>query len=336
MEKRGIGEHGGRGETKALVILELLKSSFEAIRNGKKEGVKDGITNTALRVARTGFMPVSRSDLKWDLKAYGISTKNADAIIRALENDKAIKIKPFGIFLNILTLYGIIEIMEILTRSPYYIVLPEAFKEAFEIEKGTPGERPILYALDRAFAECFVSPYGDIPFGYYADPDGIWSERATRSVMEENKRLTLNANEVKEILEIATKLRGELSIKFKLLYVLRASMRIENGNYEETEQEQRYFHLSLSDEPRSFIEDPNRIMWGDEAAYIRSAMLYITRLVAMADDPNKHYLGTEVNKNEAALLHLKILLEAERVLPFKSLFENHVRYMDELYHLKKY
>ena len=226
--------------------------------------------------------------------------------------------------------------MEILARSPYYIVRSEAFKEAFEIEKGAPRERPILYALDKAFAECFVSPYGDVPFGYYADPDSVWSERVTRSIMEENKRLTLNANEVKVILEIAAKLRGELSIKFKLLYVLTASTLIENGSYKEAEQEERYLRLSLSNVPRSFIEDPNRIMWGDEVAYIRSAMLYITRLVIMANNPNLHYLESEANKNEADLLYLKILLEAERVLPFKSLFENHVRYMDELYRLKKY
>lgn len=110
MEKRGRGEHGGRGETKALIILELLKSSYEAIRNGKQEGAKDGIKNTALRVVKTGFIPVRRADLKWNLKqyristkkdieldteeneadpkVYRISTKSADAIIRALENDK--------------------------------------------------------------------------------------------------------------------------------------------------------------------------------------------------------------------------------------------------------
>lgn len=325
MEKRGIGEHGGRGETKALVILELLKSSFEAIRNGKPEGLKDDVINPALRVTRTGFIPVKRSDLKWNLKTYGIGTKNADAILRGLENDKAIKVKPSGIFLNILTLDGIIEIMEILSKSPYYILR----SETFEIKKGAPGERPILYALNKAFAECFICPYGDVPFVHYADPDGIWSERVVRSIMGENKRLSLTTNEIKEVLEIAAKLRGELSIKFKLLYILRAAMLIENGNYEETEREQRFFHLTLSDEPRSFVEDPNTIMWGDEVAYIRSAVLYITRLVTMADDPNKHYLGSEVNKNESDLLSLKILLEAERILPFKFLFEKHVKFMDD-------
>ena len=164
-KKKGVGEHGKPGETKALILLEILRESFKDLR---KEPLGEGTLN----MVRTGFAPVSRSDLKWGLKAYNISSKNADAIIRNLESDKAIKIRHAGLVLNNLTIEGIISIIEILANSPYYMVS----SAENEIKKASSDKKPFLNALDKAFAECFLCAYGDFPFDSYADPQGKWSE----------------------------------------------------------------------------------------------------------------------------------------------------------------
>ena len=154
-----------KGETKALTLLEILKESF-------KDSWKGPLGEETLKIVRTGFAPVSRSDLKWGLKAYDISSKNADAIIRNLEGDKVIKIKPSGLVLNNLTIEGIVSIMEILSNAPY-CMLPSTENE---IKLASPNNRPFLDALNKAFAECFLCAYGVIPFSPYMDPDGKWTE----------------------------------------------------------------------------------------------------------------------------------------------------------------
>ncbi len=57
--RRLRGQHGKRGESKALVVLEILKSSFEMFNYAK-----------AKKLFKEEFVPVSRSDLKWKLKTY--------------------------------------------------------------------------------------------------------------------------------------------------------------------------------------------------------------------------------------------------------------------------
>lgn len=325
MKKRGVGKHGRRGETKALVILVLLKSSFEAISNSKQEGF---VYDLASRVVRTGFMPIGRSDLKWNLKPYGISPKNANAIISGLEKDKAIKNKPLGMSLNILTLDGIVAIMEVLAASSYYILPANSLAETNEIKELGDGERPFLEALNRAFAECFLSVYGDAPFSPYVDPDSKWGKIITNSIMGENKRPLLSSGQVPEVLEIATKLRGELTIKFKLMYVWRVSIMIANGRDQESEKRRNFSLLSISERPRSYIEDPQTLITGHDSSYITFALERFVRLILIAHDPNLSYLSSELNENEEDLLTLKVLLGNERTTPFLSLFAKHLKITD--------
>lgn len=323
MEKRRIGEHGRKGETRALIILELLKASLEGVR-------KDVLSNDGerkfvqpLRVVRTGFVPVRRSDLKWNLKAHGISPKNADALIRVLEKDKALKVKPSGINLNNLTMEGLVSIMEFLTGSPYYMPPPKGTADPFVIKKDPSGERPLSDALNRAFVECFICAYGDMPFSPYVDPEGKWNGEVIRYVLGKNKRPGFISGQVNEIMDIARIIRGELTVKFKLLYVWRVSMMIANGWNDEFGRKCKFSSISMSELPRAFIEGPDKINATDDETYITFAMGHFFRFMLMADNPNVSYLDSEVSKNEGDILTLKTLLVYERTLSLESLFANH-------------
>ena len=317
-KKKGVGEHGKPGETKALILLEILKESFKDL---KKQPIGGG----TLRTVRNGFAPVSRSDLKWELKAYDISSKNADAIIRNLESDKAIKIKSPGLVLNNLTIEGIISIMEILTVSPYYMVA----STENEIKRASSDKRPFLYALDKAFAECFLCAYGDSPFDSYADPQGKWTEKVITSVIMEKKRPDLAPEQVNEILDIASRLRGELSIKFKLMYVWMVSLIIQNGRDREAEMKRKYGLLSLAERPRSYIEDPHNISESSNRTFITFLMGHFVRFMLLADNPALGFLGDNLNPNEEHILTLKILLASEKRRSLESLLGNHLK--DEMF-----
>lgn len=317
-KKKGVGEHGRPGETKALILLEILKESFKDLR---KEPLGEG----TLKMVRTGFAPVSRTNLKGELKAYNISRKNADAIIRNLDSDKAVKIRHGGLILNNLTIEGTISIMEILTNSPYYMVP----SNENEIKKAPSDNKPFLEALDKAFAECFLCVYGDFPFDSYADPQGKWYEKVITSVIREKKRPDLAAEQVNEILDIASKLRGELSIKFKLMYVWMVSLILQNGRDRETEMKQKYALLSLAERPRSYIEDPHNISKSSNWAFITFLMGHFIRFMLLADNPALGFLDDNLNPNEEHILTLKILLASEKRRSLESLLGNHLK--DEMF-----
>ena len=315
-EKKGVGEHGRKGETKALILLEILKESFKDL---KKYPFGEGI----LRTLRNGFAPVSRSDLKKGLKDYNVSSKNADAIIRNLENDKAIKIKPRAVVLNNLTIEGIVSIMEILTNSPYYMVA----STENEIKKASSDKKPFLDALDKAFAECFLCAYGDFPFDLYVDPQGKWSEKVITSVIEEKKRPDLAPDQVNEILQIGSRIRGELTIKFKLMYVWMVSLIVQNGRDGEAEMKRNYILLSLAERPRSYIEDPHNIAESSDRAFITFFMGRFIRFMLLANNPALSFLDVNLNPNEEHILTLKILLASEKGFPLESLLKSHWKYI---------
>ena len=317
-KKKGVGEHGKRGETKALILLGILKESFKDLR---KEPLGEG----TLKMVRNGFAPVSRSDLKWELKAYNISSKNADAIIRNLESDKAIKIRHAGLVLNNLTIEGIISIMGILTNSPYYMVQ----STENEIKKASSDKKPFLDALDKAFAECFLCAYGDIPFSPYVDPDGKWTEEIYRCMVTEKKRPSLNHSQVNEILDIAGRLRGELSTRFKLMYVWMVSLIVQNGRDREAEMKRKYALLSLAERPRPYIEDPHNISESSNRTFITFLMGHFVRFMLLADNPVLGFLGDNLNPNEEHILTLKILLASEKRRSLESLLGNHLK--DEMF-----
>ena len=315
-EKKGVGEHGRRGETKALILIEILKESLNDLRKGPL-----GPLGEILKVVRTGFAPVSRSDLKDGLKGYKVSKKNADAIIRNLENDKAIKIKPTAVVLNNLTIEGIVSIMEILSNGPYYMV-PSTKNE---IKKASPDKRPFLGAINKAFAECFLCAYGDVPFDSDTDPKG-WKEKTIRLSMA-GKRPDLTPDQVNEILEIASKLRGDLTIRFKLMYIWMASVMIENGRDSQAEKKQKYSSLSLAEKSRRYIEDPDNIAGEGKTPFTTFLMGRLARFMLMADDPSVNFLEPAVNPNEKDILELKVLLATEKTRPLEYLLRSH-RYIE--------
>lgn len=318
--RRSRGQHGKKGESKSLIILEILKSSFTNFENAKSN-----------KLMKEGFIPVDRTALKWALKReHKIKTKNADALIRTLINEKAIKEKNSEISLNYKTSNGLTAITDVLCGSNYYLLLGGKNPE---IKKS--NEKPFLRALNKAFSECFISVYGDIPFPYHIAEHHKWNEIALNAIRA-RKRVDLNDEGIKEILSIAEKLRGKLTVRFKLMYILMASRLMWSANDENGILKTSFVMLSMSGYPRPEIDG-----WGIEKSFLgrkESDILKANRvgtrikkkenipfivycfseLMEMSEHNELIYLNTGIQKYEETILNLKFGIEAIEIEPFMS------------------
>ena len=351
--KRGVGKHGKRGETKAFILLEILMESLqnqtkvlfdilmESLQNQTKvhEFLMESLQNQmegplleeAHKIAIRGFAPVSRSELKKKLKDYGITPKNADAIIRNLERDKIIKIRHAWLVLTTPTFESIISIMEILTNAPYYLKKEQS--PWTEIKKAPADEKPFLNALNKAFAECFLCPYGDFPFSLYVDTDMKWLKEVNNNA-NKKKRPTLSPIQVNEILDIANKLRGDLTTVFKLMYVWRVSIKVKMGMNSETERKISFINLSLAELPTSYILEPDNIpktcgerfisMTGGEQFNLFLLTIFM-KFVALANNNELTFLKPDLTPNEAILIKTKIILSLEKTRLLNDLYGDHER-----------
>ena len=335
--KRGVGKHGKRGETKAFILLEILMESlqnqtkvlFDILMESLQNQMEGPLLEEAHKIAIRGFAPVSRSELKKKLKDYGITPKNADAIIRNLERDKTIKIRHAWLVLTNLTFESIISIMEILTNAPYYLKKEQS--PWTEIKKAPPDEKPFLNALNKAFAECFLCSYGDFPFNPNVDPERKWQKEVIKSAINK-KRPTLSPIQVNEILDIANKLRGDLTTVFKLMYVFLVSIAVDTGMDSETDEKSPYIQLSLSELPTSYILEPDNVpktggerfisMTGGEQSNIFLLTLFM-KFVELANNNELTFLKPDLNPNETILIETKIILSWEKILPLNDLYRYH-------------
>lgn len=183
-------------------------------------------------------------------------------------------------------------------------------------------------ALNKAFAECFICAYGDIPFDQYADPSGEWNEKMIHYAIMEKKRPDLTQGQVNEILGIASRIRGELTTKFKLMYVWGVNRRVQGGTKIEADKKQKYILLSLAEKSRPYIEDTRSFSGYSPEAIIDFLKKFFDKLARMANDPTVNFLSPNVNQSEEYIMLLKGLREMEKGDSLWSLLEGHWKYMN--------
>lgn len=182
-------------------------------------------------------------------------------------------------------------------------------------------------ALNKAFAECFLCAYGDMPFDSYADPSGKWNEKMIYYTTM-GKRPDLTQDQVNEILEIASRIRGELTIKFKLMYVWEVNKRVQDGAESEVDMKQKYALLSLVEKSRPYIEDTRSFSEHSPEAIINFLKKHFIGLARMVDNPDVNFLSPNVNQSEEYITLLKGLLGKEKGDSLGSLLESHWKYMN--------
>ncbi len=312
---RGRGQHGKKGESKSLIILEILKMNFNMINKEK-----------IITLYKHGFMPVKREELKSELKYdFEITKKNADALIRSLLKEKVIKEKNADIHLNYKKNERFAAIMDVLSNSNYNLSLIYRDSEMKALIEKTNG-KPFLNAINKAFCECFISVYGDIPFppevqtGMPKTHDK-WV-KFTVNAIKEGKRPNLTNNQVEEILAIAEKIRGKLTTKFKIMYILRVSYMIRVYKNNDLILKIPFTMLSLREYPRLFIEEWE--MDNKTKGMVNKTSLIISCFIAIMDiayNPEGVYLDQDINKYEKTILEANMIWKLGGWAPFQNILE---------------
>ncbi len=225
-------------------------------------------------------------------------------------------------------------------------------KEEPAIKKSPFDEKPFLNAINKAFAECFISVYGDIPFSLGGGYDAKW-ENVTLKVIEGKRRPNLTSDQVNEILLIAARLRDELTIRFKLMYILMVSRLIMSGKDNVTESKVPFYMLSMRGVRRSFIEQwkmekyiltckdsdklkinacATRILKDQELPFI---IYRFAAFMEMTADQDAAYLDQNINKNEEGHLYLAMALGLEELEPFENVWKMYEKQMIYLFEKTK-